>query len=134
MKTKDIRWEQRFQNLEKAYLFFEKNVNKNNYSLLEELWLLHSFEFTFELSWKTLKDYLENEWIIAKTPRESIKEAFNIEIIKNWKIWLEMLEKRNELTHIYDEWLIDWAIEKIQDEYYLAIKELYNFFKSICKR
>jgi hypothetical protein len=37
MKTKDIRWEQRFQNLEKAYLFFEKNVNKNNYSLLEEL-------------------------------------------------------------------------------------------------
>jgi len=127
---KDIRWEQRFENFEKAYLFFEKNLKRDNFSLLEELWLLQSFEFTFELSWKTMKDYLSFNWVDVKSPREAIKEAYSMWIIDNADIWLEMLVKRNELTHIYDEWLIDWSIDLIKWKYFINIKKVFIFLKT----
>ncbi|MDC3413872.1 nucleotidyltransferase substrate binding protein [Aquibacillus sp. 3ASR75-286] len=41
------------------------------------------FETTFELAWKVLKDYLEVEGFVANSPRESIKQAFQVEIIED---------------------------------------------------
>ena len=57
MTSQDVRWKQRFQNLEKAYQFLDKAVQLAVYDELQAAGLAHSFEFVFELSWKTLKDY-----------------------------------------------------------------------------
>ena len=67
--------------------------------------VLHRFEFTFELAWKTIKDYLEYMGISEGTgsPRENIKLAFNKQIIEDGEIWIEIMLDRNSLTHLYDE-------------------------------
>ena len=66
---------------------------------------LHRFEFTFELAWKTMKDYLEYMGITDKTgsPRENIQQAFKQGIIEDGEMWIEIMLSRNELSHLYDE-------------------------------
>lgn len=68
MSEQDIRWKQRFQNFEKAFLFFESAVEKESYTPIEIGGLVQAFEFTFELGWKTVKDYLEEQGIVTRFP------------------------------------------------------------------
>ncbi len=80
---------------------------------------LHRFEFTFELAWKTIKDYLEYAGIIEGTgsPREIIKTAFANGIIEDGDKWINMMLARNSLAHLYDE--------KKSREIYIEIKNIY---------
>ena len=81
--------------------------------------VLHRFEFTFELAWKTMKDYLEYQGIIGKigSPREIIKEAFLAGIIENGETWIDMMLSRNTLSHLYDEETSREIYDKIKEEY-----------------
>jgi nucleotidyltransferase substrate binding protein (TIGR01987 family) len=127
----DIRWKQRFQNFEKAFLFFKAAVNKGSYSPIEIGGLVQAFEFTFELGWKTVKDYLYQQGIETQFPREAVKEGFNTKIIIDGHTWMHMLEKRNELSHTYNEQVANQAVEIIRHQYYPAIEQVYHFFKSL---
>ena len=130
MKTeamKIIRWKQRFENLEKAFHQLEFGMEIEEPNPIEVQGIIQAFEFTFELSWKTLKDFLESEGIIAKSPREVIKHGFALEYISNGEIWIDMLEKRNLLTHTYLESIAVQANEKIHGEYFVEIKKFIDF-------
>ncbi len=129
---KDIRWKQRFQNLERAFLFLQKATNLGTYDDLQGAGLVQSFEFTFELAWKTLKDYLEMQGISASFPREVIKQSFATNLIDDGHLWIKMLDKRNELTHTYNDEQARRAVEIIRNEYYPAIKQMYDTFKKLC--
>lgn len=131
MNQKETRWEQRFTNFEKAFLQLKSAVD--NFEKLDKLsreGLVQRFEYTFELAWKTMKDYLESNGIITKFPRETIKHAFQTEIINKGEVWLDMLEKRNMLAHTYDEKNFNEATEVIVKSYYPEISELYYFLKN----
>ena len=65
--NKDIRWKQRFQNYEKAYLLLERNLNIAEPSEVERAGIIQFFEMAFELAWKLMKDYLEEEGLIIST-------------------------------------------------------------------
>ena len=127
--THDIRWKQRFNNLEKAFLFLERAVQKNSFNELEAAGLVQSFEFTFELTWKTLKDYLTDQAFIVQSPRDTIKQAFQSNYLKDGHIWVEMLEQRNLLTHTYNEKQAHAATLLICNSYFPAIRQAYHFLK-----
>lgn len=129
MSEKDIRWKQRFENFEKAFLFFEEAVEKESYTPIEIGGLVQAFEFTFELGWKTVKDYLEAQGISIRFPREAIKEGFNTQVIEDGHSWLHMLEKRNELSHTYNENIAAAAVDIIKNRYYMAIMQVYQYLK-----
>lgn len=74
--SKEERWRQRFRNLLKAYTLFQEAATAGRLSVLESEGRIHRFEYTFELAWKTLKDYLEAQGVSATFPREVIKAAF----------------------------------------------------------
>jgi len=97
IKIKDIRWKQRFHNFKNAFSFLSKAISLAAPSEIEEAGIVQAYEFTFELAWKTLKDYLEFNNIAVKFPRDVIKESFRYELIDNGEIWLDMLDKRNRL-------------------------------------
>lgn len=91
----DIRWKQRFINFNKAFLQLEEFMQIENINKFELQGLIHCFEYNFELAWKVMKDYLENEGYTLATPRETIKTAFSITLIQDGELWLEALDKRN---------------------------------------
>jgi len=127
---KDIRWRQRFENFDKAYSQFNAAVlNISQLNMLEKEGLVQRFEYTFELAWKTLKDYLEAQEVLVKFPRDVIKAAFHFEIIKDGEVWMDMLGKRNLLAHTYDEERFNFAIKKIQGEYHGAISLIYDYLR-----
>lgn len=130
MENKDIRWKQRFQNFEKAFTFFDDVVKKESFTPIEISGLVQVFEFTFELGWKTVKDYLYLQGIETHFPREAIKEGFQTHVIQDGHVWMEMLEKRNELSHTYNETVARHAVDVIRGKYYPAILQVYNFFKA----
>lgn len=119
------RFEERKEDLKKA-------TNKLNEALKEEVTdleidgILHRFEFTFELAWKTMKDCLEDQGIVGKigSPREIIKEAFAAGLIENGEIWIDMMISRNELSHLYDEETSREIFDDIKEKYILEINKL----------
>ena len=127
--VEDVRWQQRFANFEKALLFLQAGCEQEKWTQLEEAGMVQAFEFTFELAWKTLKDYLSAKGITSNFPRDVIKDAFQTEIIQDGVSWLRMLDKRNELSHTYNETSARKALEIIKDEYYPCIHQLYLYLK-----
>ena len=129
MNEKAIRWKQRFQNFEKAFLQLKSAVvSLNSLSDLEKEGLVQRFEYTFELAWKTLKDYLESQDVEAKFPREVIKKGFQYEIVENGEVWMEMLEKRNLMAHTYDEQVFNEAVSQISNTYFAEVERIFEFF------
>lgn len=88
--------------------------------------VLHRYEFTFELAWKTLKDYLEYLGIPMNTgsPREVIKESFAHNLISDGEIWIKMMLARNSLSHLYDEETSRKIYAAIKSEYIYEIEKL----------
>ena len=85
---------------------------------LEKQGLIQSFEYTFELAWKTLKDYLEANSVDAQFPRDVIKKGFQYTILDDGDIWIDMLEKRNLMAHTYDETNAKIAYDLILKHFY----------------
>jgi len=86
--------------------------------------VIQRFEFTFELLWKALKLYLEHQGIIVKTPRDSFVEAFRVDLIGDEKIFLDMLEDRNNTSHIYDEETSEKIFNRIKNNYQAEIAKV----------
>lgn len=123
---KDIRWRQRFENFEKSYKLMEKYSKEEIKTELEKAGMIQFFEMTFELAWKVLKDYLESEEFMVKSPRETIKQAFQIGLIDNGHIWIDALSNRNLTTHTYDEVLADNMVKEIKELYFPELKKMYD--------
>ncbi len=69
---------------------------------LEKAGTIQYFEFTFELSWKTLKRILAARGKIQNSPKNVFREAALEGLIDDPEIWFTFIENRNETTHIYE--------------------------------
>jgi nucleotidyltransferase substrate binding protein (TIGR01987 family) len=120
--SKIIRYNQRLTNLKKSYQFLlDSLAAKNIPTAIQNASTIKAFEMSFDLSWKCLKDYLEYIDILANNPRDIIKEAFQLGILKNGHEWIELLDKRNQLVHLYDEKQSQLSVDTIQN---IAVKEI----------
>lgn len=122
--NEDIRWKQRFSNYKKATMQLTEFVEKESLNKFEIQGLIQCFEYTFELAWKTMKDYLQQEGFEVKSPRETIQTAFQIQLINDGHVWIDALNKRNLMAHTYDEGVAKEAEQLIKEKYYQAIREL----------
>lgn len=130
MNNKDIRWKQRFQNLDRAYTQFEDAVSRySRLNRLEKEGLIKRFEYTVELAWKTLKDYLEAQGVNVDFPRAVIKAAFQHSILEDGDVWMEMLESRNLMVHTYSEERFQSIINKVVSVYYPALTQVRGYLE-----
>ena len=92
---------------------------------------LQRYEFTFELAWKTIKDYLEYNGIVSNiaSPRNVIQQAYQSKIIKNGDIWIQMMLDRNLLSHLYDEQKSREIYENIKKKYLKQFDDFDEFLK-----
>lgn len=124
-----LRWKLRFENLKKAHLRLTDACKQESYSTLEMAGLIQTFEFTFELLWKTLKDLLEFEGYDAASPRSAIRTALEAKHISalQCESLLGALNKRNLIAHTYDEENVIEAQELILEEFEPVITEIVNY-------
>jgi nucleotidyltransferase substrate binding protein (TIGR01987 family) len=106
MKNQDVRWMQRFQNFKRAFQKLSdatELARQRGLSELEQQGLIQAFEFTHELAWNTLKDFLESRGA-AKLfgSNDATRAAFAAGLIENGSTWMEMIESRNKSTHTYE--------------------------------
>jgi nucleotidyltransferase substrate binding protein (TIGR01987 family) len=99
----DIRWKQRFQNFDRAFLLLREALASGPDVLnqLEKEGVVQRFEFSFELAWKTVRDYMEEDGFIFSTitPRQVLKDAFAAKVLPDGQVWIDMLDHRNLLSH-----------------------------------
>lgn len=128
MKNKDIRWIQRFNNYKKALNQLQEAVElmeKRELSRLEKQGVVQSFEYTHELAWKTLKDFIESRGNTKMYgSRDATREAFKLELIKDGETWMQMIKSRNMTSHTYDESTADDIIMLIKDSYFQEFQSL----------
>ena len=135
MENEDIRWLQRFSNYQKALAQLNDAVSlsqSRELSLLEKQGLIKAFEFTHELAWNMLKDYLTyqgNQEI--RGSRDAFREAFKVGLIHNGEVWMETIKARNITTHTYDEIVVQRAFETIVHDYILLFQDLLTEFEKI---
>lgn len=100
----DVRWIQRFHNLKRAFAQLDRAVSLDSYSELEQQGLIQCFEFTYELAWNTLKDFLEEQGYTELTgAKDAIQQAFNVGLIGDGENWMRMHRSRNLTAHTYNE-------------------------------
>lgn len=119
------RFIQRRQDFYKALQKLKDATNEGDSEIIID-GILHRFEFTFELAWKTIKDYLEYLGYTEKTgsPREIIQNGYKQGIIKDGEKWIQMMLSRNSLSHIYDEKTSREIYSKILNEYIALFENL----------
>ncbi len=128
--SSEKRWVLRFANYEKAIKTLSKIVKKENKDELEKMALIKAFEFTFELGWKTLKDYLHDVGFEVASPKETIRQAFQSQYISDGSVWMEAIEKRNESSHAYEGEILDSTTDFIVNQFYSVAMKMYNDFKT----
>ena len=134
LQMEDIRWKQRFENFERAFNKPKKAVHAYKQTCGDELIqmaLIQAFEFTFELGWKTLKDYLEESGIIIEeaTPKYVIKKAYEAKLIKDGEAWIDIINDRNLTSHTYNEEKAKKVIDNVINFYMPEFEQVYSYFK-----
>jgi nucleotidyltransferase substrate binding protein (TIGR01987 family) len=123
----DVRWRQRFDNYQKAVRQLTKFIDKGDLNELEEQGLIQAFEYTYELGWNLLKDYLlyqGNPDIFGA--RDAIREAFAVGLIADGEGWMKMLQDRNRTAHTYNEAVAAAIAANIRQRYFdlfVALRE-----------
>ncbi len=128
MNTPDIRWIHRLDHFVKAFSQLKEAVDlakERRLSRLEEQGLIQAFEYTHELAWKTLKDFLE--YLGAPHlygSKDATREAFRSGLIENGEAWMDMINSRNLTTHTYDEITASKIAAAILNSYYFEFDAL----------
>ena len=130
MNYKEIRWKQRFGDFENSLDNLRRALTIEEPDDVYRAGIIQFFEVTFELAWKTLKDFLEASGYVVWNPRETIQLAFKDGIIANGHEWIDALEKRNLMTHTYNEDLSREAEKLIRDKYVFILEQMYNQLKN----
>jgi nucleotidyltransferase substrate binding protein (TIGR01987 family) len=128
----DIRWKQRFDNFDRAFVLLREVYDRgvDSLSQLEKEGAIQRFEVAFELAWKTLKDYLEESGVVVNpvTPRNVIKEAFAAKLLEDAQVWIDMMLHRNLLSHTYDIKVFETVLHVVAERYFSAFDRLHEFF------
>ena len=129
----DIRWKQRFANYQKALGQLQKFVDKGDLSDLEKQGLIKAFEYTYELAWNTMKDFLayKGQADDIYGSRDATRNAFAAGLIKDGDGWMDMLQSRNKTSHTYNEETAEEITNAVLTRYYSLFKKLQKKFAGL---
>lgn len=112
-------------NLDKAVNRLQEVALESAASEIEKDAAIQRFEIAVELTWKTLKKFLEDFGVIVNTPKDAFFHAFMKKWIRDEKIWLQMMRDRNLCSHVYNE--------ELSRKVFARIKTYLPFFNQTVK-
>lgn len=130
----DVRWHQRLQSFGKAWARLSDGARlagERELSPLEKQGLIQAFEFTHELAWNVLKDFLEAQGIQDVVgSKGATREAFKNGIIADGEVWMDMIKSRNQTSHTYNEDTANEITNAILSRYCVQFTELHARFSA----
>ncbi|MDD2761299.1 MAG: nucleotidyltransferase substrate binding protein [Methylomonas sp.] len=121
----DIRWQQRFSNYQKALEQLRKFIDHGELNELEEQGLIQAFEYTHELAWNVLRDYLLCKGHQAiHGSRDASREAFKLELIDDGECWMDMIRDRNRTVHTPDPETALAIVGNIRERFFAQFERL----------
>jgi nucleotidyltransferase substrate binding protein (TIGR01987 family) len=127
-----IRWKQRFNNYRSALQTMRNAValsEQRALSELEQQGLIQGFEFTHELAWNVLKDYLEEQGFVGIIgSKNATREAFKNGLIADGDAWMDMIKARNLTSHTYQTTIANGIAHDILTRFYPAFVALESSF------
>ena len=133
--SEDIRWKQCFQNYTRALATVRRAVDlsqQRTLSELEQQGLIQGFEFTHELAWNVLKDYLQSKGINDLIgSRDTTRSAFKNGLIEDGEAWMNMIKSRNQTSHTYNLDLAQAIVEDIISRFFPAFVAMQARFESL---
>jgi len=134
----DIRWKQRFNNYRKALQTLSDAVTlaeERELSALEEQGVIQAFEFTHELAWNVMKDFLEYQGVRDIVgSRDAVRGAIKNSLIEGGETWMTMIRDRNLSTHTYDQDTAREMVERILEDYHVAFQRMAKKFAALYER
>jgi nucleotidyltransferase substrate binding protein (TIGR01987 family) len=106
------------------------------YSVVVRDAAIQRFEYSFEIFWKFLREYLRvKEGIVCNSPKSCFREAFSVELSTEEETMkaLEMTDDRNLTSHTYHEEVAEEIYARIKDYYNLMNKIYQNLTKDVKK-
>jgi nucleotidyltransferase substrate binding protein (TIGR01987 family) len=136
--NEDIRWKQRFDNFLRAFETVRRAVDlarQRDLSELEQQGLIQGFEFTHELAWNVLKDYLEENGISGIIgSKGATREAFKNGLIHDGEAWMEMITSRNLCSHTYNQNIAEEVVTNILSRFYPAFEQMITTFSALAEQ
>lgn len=136
--TVDIRWKQRFNNYLRAMQSLRRGVElaeKRALSELEQQGLVQGFEFTHELAWNVLKDYLEDAGVSGVIgSKGATREAFRNGLIEDGEAWMDMIKARNLSSHTYNTDTAEEIVEDILTRFFPAFEAFARTFARMAEQ
>ena len=131
MTKEKPRWQYRFDNYRRAFSLLREALELRQdrpLSDLEKEGVIQRFEYTWELAWKTIKDYLENEGVVLEkiTPKAVIVAAIEARVITGKEDWMRALDDRNRMSHVYSRIVFARIITHIEQSYLSLFDRLYE--------
>jgi nucleotidyltransferase substrate binding protein (TIGR01987 family) len=128
MNQSERRWVRRFNNFVKAFAQLEEAVKlsrQRELSKLEQQGLIQAFEYTHELAWRTMRDFLRERGVQnLYGSKDATREAFKAGLIDNGEVWMEMIQSRNLTSHTYNEETAAIIFSAIVDNYFAEFAAL----------
>lgn len=130
------RWEQKLNSYRKALSRLAEVVNVMKVRQLNDFeadGLIQRFEFTFELAWKLMKSYAEYQGTDKEImgSRDAVRWAFENRLILDSDVWMEMIKRRNDTSHTYDEATAADVVLRVKDSYFQAFVDFYTKMRSL---
>lgn len=120
----DIRWKQRFYNYQKALTQLTKFIEKEELNELEEQGMIKAFEYTYELAWKVIKDYYEEQGeVTIQGSRDALRLAFQRGLITDGENWMKMIQSRIATVHTYNLEIAQQINRDIQNIYFQLFRQ-----------
>jgi len=138
MSNQDIRWQQRYSQFKKAYAQLDSAMRlmaERELTALEKQGVIQAFEYTYELAWNSLKDYLLWQGVADIVgSRDTIRESFSSGLVEDGEGWMEMLIDRNRTSHTYNEETAESILSNIRNRYHQLFKELDEKLRQLTKK
>ncbi|WOD41157.1 HI0074 family nucleotidyltransferase substrate-binding subunit [Nodosilinea sp. E11] len=128
----DLRWVQRFQNFDEAYQTFGRVFERYQTAPDDEvvqIALIQAFAFTFEIAWRTMKEYLEYDGYSGlSNSKQTVRVAFQAGMITSPEDWMATIARRNMTNHVYDTAVLQEMITFIRDEFIPLVQAFHSEF------
>ena len=135
MSKPDIRWIQRFDNFKRANAQLRKAAvlaGQRNLSELEQQGLIQAFEFTHELAWNVLKDYLEAQGFVELIgSKNATRQAFKNGLLEDGEAWMDMIKARNLTSHTYQVKIAADIVKDILGRFHPALSAMERRFADL---